>query len=76
MRYIRIIFILLIALVIVVFSVQNAEVVEVRFLGWRLESSRALIMLVCVGIGSLGTILALLPAIFGRKEKENTDTDE
>ncbi|MEQ8338207.1 MAG: LapA family protein [Cyclobacteriaceae bacterium] len=76
MRYIRIIFILLIALVIVVFSVQNAEVVEVRFLGWRLESSRALIMLICVGIGSLGTILALLPAIFGRKEKENTDTDE
>ena len=76
MRYIRIIFILLIALVLVVFSVQNAEVVEVRFLGWRLESSRALIMLICVGIGSLGTILALLPAIFGRKEKGNTDTDE
>tara|TARA_Y100001972_G_C7665421_1_gene336306 strand:+ start:3495 stop:3719 length:225 start_codon:yes stop_codon:yes gene_type:complete len=73
MRYIRIILILLIALLIVVFSVQNAEVVEVRFLAWRLESSRALIMLICVGIGSLGTIVALLPAIFGKKEKGNTE---
>lgn len=76
MRYFRIILILLIALVIVVFSVQNAEVVEVRFLSWRLESSRALIMLICVGIGSLGTIAALLPAIFSKKEKRNINMEE
>ncbi len=60
------------ALGVVVFSVQNAEVVQINFLSWSVETSRALLMLVCVAIGSLCTILALLPTIFGSRKKEKS----
>ncbi|MEP0987149.1 LapA family protein [Ekhidna sp.] len=70
MKLFRIILILVFVLAIVIFSVQNAEVVEVRFLGWSVETSRALLMLVCVAVGSLCTTLALLPALIGRSKKE------
>lgn len=70
MKLFRIILILAFVLAIVVFSVQNAEVVEVRFLVWSVETSRALLMLVCVAVGSLCTVLALLPSLIGRGKKE------
>lgn len=72
MKLFRIILIILFALVIIIFTIQNAEVVEVKFLNWSVETSRALLMLVCAAIGSLCTILALLPMFFGGIKKKNT----
>ena len=43
----------LLALLLVVFTVQNAEVVEIRFLFWKLEMSRAIVLFGVGGIGSL-----------------------
>ena len=50
---IAIVFILL----VVVFSLQNAEVTEVKFLFWKLSMSRVLIILGSFGVGVLVGIL-------------------
>lgn len=49
---------LLVALLLLVFTAQNAEVVEVRFLFWTLETSRAIVLFSVLGAG-IGIGLAL-----------------
>lgn len=45
---------LIVLLLVVMFAVQNAEVVDVRFLFWKLSMSRALLLFLVfvAGIGS------------------------
>lgn len=37
--------------VIILFTVQNTEVVELQFLFWKLAMSRALLLFIILGIG-------------------------
>lgn len=46
-----------IAILIVVFSLQNAEVTDVKFFIWKLSMSRVLLILGSFGIGVLVGIL-------------------
>ena len=48
---IKLIFVLVLAGLAVVFIVQNVTVVEVRFLLWSLEMSRALLMFLLIAVG-------------------------
>ena len=50
-----------------IFVVQNAHVVEVRFLFWRTEASRALVL---VGTFLLGLIAGWLSSKLGKKERK------
>lgn len=63
---------ILIGLLFVIFVIQNAEVVEVRFLFWGAEASRALV-LCCVF--ALGLIAGWLP-IRITKKKEGAGKDK
>lgn len=56
----NVIFIFLIGLVII-FVLQNTQVVEVRFLFWTLSMSRALILIATLAIGLIGGWLLTLP---------------
>lgn len=56
----NIIFICLIGLV-VIFVLQNTQVVEVRFLFWTLSMSRALMLLGTLAIGLVGGWLITVP---------------
>ncbi|GGD39168.1 lipopolysaccharide assembly protein LapA domain-containing protein [Muriicola marianensis] len=51
---------ILFAAVIIVFSLQNAEVTDVDFLFWKVSMSRVLIILGSFGIGVLVGILVSL----------------
>jgi uncharacterized integral membrane protein len=51
---------ILIALVIV-FVLQNIEVVEVRFLAWTISMSRALMLVAILLIGIVAGLLAIRP---------------
>lgn len=57
-------FALFIALVAVVFALQNSMVVSVSFLVWRFDGSLALILLLTLAVGFLVGWLAALPTIF------------
>ena len=48
---------ILFAALIVIFSLQNAEVTDVKFMIWKLSMSRVLIILGSFGIGVLVGIL-------------------
>jgi uncharacterized integral membrane protein len=56
----NILFVLLIGAVLV-FVVQNTQVVEVRFLFWTLSMSRALILLITLAIGLVSGWLLTFP---------------
>ena len=48
---IRLILALFLLLVVAVFTAQNFQVVDVRFLAWKLEISRAILVFGLLGIG-------------------------
>jgi lipopolysaccharide assembly protein A len=54
-------FALLIALIAVIFALQNTQVVSINFLAWTFQSSIALEMVVTLIAGVLVGILAMLP---------------
>ena len=62
----NIIFLVLIGIVII-FVIQNVQVVEVKFLFWEVSMSRALVLIATFGIGLLGGWLLTLPKV--RKQK-------
>ncbi len=72
MRYVRIILILLMALILVIFSVQNSDYAMIKFLSWSAETSMALLLLISFLIGTFTTFLWLTPVIFRRNKKSTT----
>jgi uncharacterized membrane protein YciS (DUF1049 family) len=48
---IRFILVLFLLVSVAVFTAQNWQVVDVRFLAWKLEMSRAMLLLGLLGIG-------------------------
>ena len=64
----NIIFVCLIGIVLI-FVVQNIEVVEFRFLAWTISMSRALALFGILAIGFVAGCLLTLPR--GRKEQQD-----
>jgi len=50
---------IVIVILFVVFILQNAQVVEVRFLFWRTEASRAIVLLVTFFLGLVSGWLSI-----------------
>lgn len=63
------IFALIAALILVVFTIQNADTVDIRLLLWDVNSSKALIILITLALGSLIGILVSIPS-WSKKKKE------
>jgi putative membrane protein len=62
-------FVLLIAIIVGVFALQNATPVFVQFLGWQTQASMALILLVTFALGVLFGFLISLPTMIQRMRK-------
>jgi uncharacterized integral membrane protein len=59
--------------VAVVFAAQNADVVNLSLLGWNLDASLAVIIVLCFATGALVAALALMPGIYrSRSEQRKT----
>ena len=57
------------ALLVVVFTLQNTDVVEINFIFWHFAMSRALLMFIVLGVG---IIIGLLGGgLTGNKTDEN-----
>jgi uncharacterized integral membrane protein len=54
---------LVIAVLGIVFALQNAIPVTLSFLVWRIDSSLALVLLIALGAGVLVSFLATLPSL-------------
>ncbi len=67
--YFALILFLLIAIVAVIFGVQNTAVVTLKLFGFKLESSLALILLVFMGIGVILTLLSSIPYFLKNKKR-------
>lgn len=61
---------LIFASLIVAFSLQNSEVIDVRFLLWKLSMSQVLIIMGSFGIGVLvGILVSMKRKIFPNKKE-------
>jgi uncharacterized integral membrane protein len=72
---------LLIAILAVIFALQNAVTVSISFLVWKTEGSLALLLLVALVVGALISLLASLPALIrgtwtvGSQKKKLTELE-
>ena len=62
---------LIIAILSVVFAFQNAGPVEVNVLGWKFESSLALVLLLSFALGVFVSLLVSIAAGIRRKRKSH-----
>ncbi|MGY8908951.1 MAG: lipopolysaccharide assembly protein LapA domain-containing protein [Flavobacteriales bacterium] len=70
MRF-KTILILIFAAIIVIFSLQNAEITDVKFLFWKLSISRVLVILGSFAIGILlGILISQKRKITNNNNKE------
>lgn len=53
----------------VTFSLQNAQTVQVHFLGWYFEGALVLVLLMSFAMGALTMYLASLPARFAHRRQ-------
>lgn len=53
--------IVIIAVFTVVFTIQNADLVDVSFLAWQFETPLALVVIASLALGSLLTLLSTIP---------------
>ena len=60
----RTVLILGLMLLAVIFAVQNADVVTVDFLFWKLNASLAVLAVVCITVGVLLGVLIVVPKIY------------
>lgn len=63
---------LVFAVIIVVFSLQNAEITDIEFLFWKLSISRVLIILGSFSVGVLvGVLISIKKRTFRRGSTSN-----
>ncbi len=70
---IYLLFAVIIAIIAVIFGLQNPVNVTVNFLFWKFEGSLALVLLITFGLGFITSLLTSLPGIIRRK-KETLNT--
>ena len=63
------IFALIAAIILVVFAIQNAAIVDLKLWFWEVRSSQALIILITLALGSLIGVLVSIPSR-AKKNKE------
>ncbi|MBN1599866.1 MAG: LapA family protein [Bacteroidales bacterium] len=60
---------LLLALIVVVFALQNAAEITVKFFFWEIQSTVAIVLTAVLLIGALLGVLFSLPSIIRKSEK-------
>jgi uncharacterized integral membrane protein len=58
---------IIIAILAVVFALQNAIPITVSFLVWKFESSLALVLLIAIALGILMSLLVSVPSMIKRR---------
>ena len=66
----RTILILVLVLAAVLFAVQNADVVTVDVLFWKLDASLAIVVALCVTAGTLLGVLISVPRIYRMRAEQ------
>ncbi len=57
---------LIIAVLVVTFALQNANIILVSFLGWQFQGSLATVLLLTFALGSIVSLLIILPKLVER----------
>lgn len=69
---VRIVILVLVALILVIFALQNTEIVLVKLLFWQASIPRALLILICIAVG---VIIGLIVPSSSKKKSENPEIE-
>lgn len=64
---------IVILVLVVIFTLQNANSITVDFLFWHVKSSLALVLLLTFSLGIVASVLALLPFILSKKSAPSSN---
>jgi uncharacterized integral membrane protein len=64
---------LIIAILAIVFTLQNADIILVTFLVWKFEGSLALVLLLAFATGVIASLLILLPKAMKKGQKKRIE---
>jgi len=67
---------IIVAILAVVFALQNAVPITVSFLTWRFESSLALVLLITLALGILMSLLVSVPSMIKRRKMISSQKKE
>ena len=68
----KLITVIVVLFVFALFVVQNAQVVTVGFLFWKIEASRAIVLMATFVLGMISGVI--ITRIFKKKKQENHDS--
>ena len=71
---VKLIAVIVVLFIFALFVVQNAQVVTVSFLFWKIEASRAIVLLTTFVLGMISGVI--ITKIFKRKNQENHNPEE
>lgn len=57
---------LIIAIFVVTFAIQNANIILISFLAWHFQGSLATVLLLTFALGSIASLLIILPKLVER----------
>ncbi len=72
----QLIVVIVVAILAVVFALQNAVPITVSFLTWRFESSLALVLLITLALGILMSLLVSVPSMIKRRKMISSQQKE
>jgi len=67
---------LLIAVLAVLFGLQNPSLIDVKFLFWEFRGSMALVLLLTFAFGFVASLLLSMAAFLKKKMAEKGDTED
>ena len=62
-------FAILFSALVITFSLQNSQLVQVQFLNWYFEGALVFVLLLTFAVGLLAMYLAALPGLFRRRSE-------
>lgn len=67
---------LILAILIIIFAIQNSDTTPVEFLGFQVNPPTALLIIACIAVGSALTLLFSIPGWWNRRKTKAALKDE
>ncbi len=67
---------LILAILVIIFAIQNSDTTPVEFLGLQVNPPTALLIIACIALGSVMTLLFSIPGWWSRRKRKSDLKDE
>lgn len=66
----KIVIIILFAIMLVLFALQNTEIVQIKLWFWEVQTPRALLILICLAVGVIIGFMVPTPKLIAKQKED------